>query len=101
MKDEEAEAETFSLSLTELEEQGRQLTLDEVALLFNNHSRALTILEGVLEEQSKQVVTLMYTLAAYLKQYPLDIEKLYAGDLSPVVPDHVEPAHFKHPGAYL
>lgn len=95
------EATNFSITLTELAE--RDLTLREVALLLNNHAHALSFVDQVITDQEQRLRALMYTVAAYTKQYPLDLDKLEAGDLSPVQPQpvHQEPDHFRHPGAYL
>lgn len=97
------EAEAFQITLNELAE--RDLTFREIALLFNNHSRAMGYMDQLVEYQGGLIRTLMFTLAAYTKQYPLDLDKLEAGDLTPIstppVTEHVEPSHFQHPGAYL
>lgn len=82
-----ADAEGFTLSLDELAK--RDLTMREVALLFNNHSQAMYMLEQIVENQEKRITTLLYTLAAYMQQYPLDIEKLKA-DNSTSKPQVVE-----------
>lgn len=93
------EAESFAITLNELAV--RDLTLREVALLLNNHSRAVGYMEAVIANQEQRIMTLMYTLAAYTRQYPLDLDKLQAGDLSPItpVPPTDDAAH--RPGMYL
>lgn len=93
------EAEGFSVTLNELAE--RDLTLREIALLLNNHSRAVNTMLLEIDYLDKLVQTLMLTVAAYMRQYPLDLDKLEAGDLSPLTPPKTETNHFQHPGAYL
>lgn len=89
--------EMISLAVPNLDPDAPAMTDAQIKFGLYNHASVIQQLAILLTEQESSIVTLTYVLAAYMKQYPLDLENLDKTQMPETSKVEVPPM----PGMYL